>query len=395
MVVVPANGDTVASQSPAVLGTAVPGTTVTVYIDNVAVGTALTDAGGNWMVAPAVTLTNGTHSVRATAADPAGNVSGPSNTNNFTVNVTPPDTSIDSGPTGTVASTSATFTFSSTKPASTFVCKLDGGTFTACSTPLALNTLAQGEHTLLVRAIDAGGNVDPTPATRTWTVDTLAPGAPVVTAPAANATVGTGTPGITGTAEPGSTVTVYLDGAPAGTTTAGSDGTWSFTPTTALADGPHTVAASATDAAGNAGPQSTPQSFTVDSTLAPETTITSGPDASSTSTDATFVVTSTAAGSTFECSLDGAAYAPCPSPLTFTGLAPGAHTLGVRARSAAGVVDPTPATYGWSIVTGATGHFTGGGVGSGVGCSATGGESALALLCVLGLLARAASRRRA
>ncbi len=50
--------------------------------------------------------------------------------------VTPPETTIDpSGPEGTVASNSASFAFSSTKPNSTFKCSLDGSTFAACTSP--------------------------------------------------------------------------------------------------------------------------------------------------------------------------------------------------------------------------------------------------------------------
>ncbi|MFP2913772.1 hypothetical protein ACLESD_54085, partial [Pyxidicoccus sp. 3LFB2] len=49
--------------------------------------------------------------------------------------------------------------------------------------------------------------------------------------------------------------------------------------------------------------------------------------------------------------LDGAAYVPCTDPVTFPGLAQGSHTLNVRARDPAGNVDPTPATYTWTVDT--------------------------------------------
>jgi hypothetical protein len=51
--------------------------------------------------------------------------------------------------------------------------------------------------------------------------------------------------------------------------------------------------------------------------------------------------------STFTCSLDGAAYSSCVSPLTFAQVGPGWHTFSVRARDAAGNVDPTPASVRW------------------------------------------------
>src|SRR5690606_16767940 len=64
-------------------------------------------------------------------------------------------------------------------------------------------------------------------------------------------------------AEPGSTINVYDDGVLIGTTTANPDGTWSFTPSSDLADGEHSLTFSVVDAAGNEGPESTPFELTV------------------------------------------------------------------------------------------------------------------------------------
>jgi hypothetical protein len=87
------------------------------------------------------------------------------------LDTTPPNTAIDSGPgqDSSTQSTSATFTFSSDE-AGTFECAVDGGAFAACTSPFALNGLSVGSHALSVRALDAAGNTDPTPATRTWLV---------------------------------------------------------------------------------------------------------------------------------------------------------------------------------------------------------------------------------
>ena len=102
-----------------------------------------------------------------------------------------PETSIDSGPTGTVDSDSATFSFSSSEENSTFECKLDDGTYENCASPKSYSGLADGQHTFSVRATDAAGNVDESPASQTWTVetaDTTAPAAPT----GLNATSGDG-----------------------------------------------------------------------------------------------------------------------------------------------------------------------------------------------------------
>jgi len=85
-----------------------------------------------------------------------------------------PDTRISAGPAegSSSTSTSASFSFSGNDNVGVagFQCALDGASFSACSSPKAYTTLGEGAHTFLVRAIDAAGNVDPTPASRSWTV---------------------------------------------------------------------------------------------------------------------------------------------------------------------------------------------------------------------------------
>ena len=84
-------------------------------------------------------------------------------------------------------------------------------------------------------------------------------------------------------------------------------------------------------------------------TTAPETTIASGPSASTTAREASFAFSANEAGSTFECALDGAAFSACSSPQSYSGLALGAHTFQVRATDAAGNTDATPAQASWTI----------------------------------------------
>ncbi|HEY8002060.1 MAG TPA: hypothetical protein VID76_08995, partial [Solirubrobacterales bacterium] len=54
------------------------------------------------------------------------------------------------------------------------------------------------------------------------------------------------------------------------------------------------------------------------------------------------------AGSTFECALDKAAFAPCTSPKTVKAKK-GKHTFSIKAKDAAGNVDGSPATYSWKV----------------------------------------------
>ena len=87
-----------------------------------------------------------------------------------TVDTTPPETTIDSGPTGTVSASSVSFAFSSSEAGGTFECKLDGAAHSACTSPKDYTNLSNGSHTFEVRATDAAGNTDATPATRTFTL---------------------------------------------------------------------------------------------------------------------------------------------------------------------------------------------------------------------------------
>ncbi len=83
---------------------------------------------------------------------------------------TPPQTTIQSGPTGLTDSNSATFTFVSSELDSTFACSLDGAAYETCASPHSYTALANGDHIFAVRATDAVGNTDATPATQSWTV---------------------------------------------------------------------------------------------------------------------------------------------------------------------------------------------------------------------------------
>jgi hypothetical protein len=88
-----------------------------------------------------------------------------------------PNTVIVTGPDAVVMATTASFTFAATPadPGTTFECALDGADFAECRSPLTTAALADGDHAFQVRAIDAAGNADATPAMHAWTVDTAPP----------------------------------------------------------------------------------------------------------------------------------------------------------------------------------------------------------------------------
>ena len=94
-----------------------------------------------------------------------------------TPDTTRPTTVVNSGPSGSVASNTASFGFSSSEPG-TFQCRRDDAAFSPCASPATYSDLSAGSHRFQVVAVDTAGNVDATPAERTWTV--LAPGGELV-----------------------------------------------------------------------------------------------------------------------------------------------------------------------------------------------------------------------
>jgi len=279
---------------------------------------------------------------------------------------TPPETTITSAPTDPTNSTSAGFTFESSEQSSTFECSFDGSAFTTCTSPSDHGGLSDGAHTFTVRATDAKGNVDATPATHNWSVDSVAPSL-TSTTPAADGTGVATTTAVTaafseamdaGTITPSTFTVTSAAGSVAGSVAYNATtNSATFTPAAPLS-GTTTysaeVAALVKDAAGNALGTAHTWSFTTAAetdVTPPETTIESGPTGSVRETSASFTFGSSEAGSTFECSLDGAPFAPCTSAVAHDGLSEGGHVFEVKATDASGNTDPTPATRSWTVDT--------------------------------------------
>ena len=207
-------------------------------------------------------LAQGAHTfqVRATVA---GTTDSTPATRTFTVDTTAPNTTITSGPTGPTSNTAPSFGFSSTE-AGSFDCKLDGpgtalGTYSSCTSPKAYSGLAQGSYTVSVRARDAAGNVDASPATRSFTVDTTAPETTIDSGPTGNITATSAS--FTFSSEAGATFQCKLDGP--GTTT-GAYGACSSPKTySSLALGSYTFSVRATDGVGNVDASPATRAFTV------------------------------------------------------------------------------------------------------------------------------------
>jgi fibronectin type 3 domain-containing protein len=205
-------------------------------------------------------VTNGTHSLTAVARDAAGNSKISSavsvTVNNIAPDTTPPDTTLTAKPASSTTSTSASFSFVSSEPNSTFSCNADAGNFVSCASPRSYSGLTPGTHTFTVRATDAAGNVDPTPATYTWTI--VSPTQPDTTLP----TVSFASPANGATVSGIVTATANAaDNTAVAKVELSLDGSLKMTDTTApynysfdsktLINGSHTLTAKAFDAAGN------------------------------------------------------------------------------------------------------------------------------------------------
>jgi hypothetical protein len=219
-------------------------------------------ANGTWQTAlPVVDPEGKTLSVTVRALDYAGQtsqVAASIGTQLSAPEAPPPDTSITSGPANPSAVNTATVVFTGTSTTSevvAFECSLDDAAFAPCASPYELSGLSNGSRTLRVRAVDANGSVDLSPASVTWTVDVP-------------------------------TLRSTLTAAPSNPSTRREDG---------------------------------------------------------------FTFTGEAGTTGFECSLDGAAFAPCASPVFYSGLSYSEHVFLVRARDANGNIG-APTRYEWTVV---------------------------------------------
>ncbi|QYE85871.1 BapA prefix-like domain-containing protein [Pseudomonas aeruginosa] len=240
-VINPSNGTTLS-------GTAEPGSSVTLTDGNGnPIGQVTADGSGNWSFTPSTPLADGTV-VNATATDPAGNTSGQGSTTVDGVAPTTPTVNLSNGSSlsGTAEPGSTVIlTDGNGNPIAEVTADGSGNWTYTPSTPIANGTVVN------VVAQDAAGNSSPGASV---TVDSQAPAAPVL-----NPSNGTT---LSGTAEPGATVTLTDgNGNPIGQVTADGSGNWSFTPGTPLANGT-VVNATASDPTGNT---SAPASTTVDS----------------------------------------------------------------------------------------------------------------------------------
>ena len=287
-------------------------------------------------------LVAGAHTFAVKAVDAAGNES-PAATRSWTIDLTPPPPpTLQSAPPNVTASTSASFAFTDDDATATYLCRLDGAAFSACTSPRAYSGLAAGNHVFDVKARDPAGN-DSAPKTHAWTIDLVNP---IVTIDPAtqprDPTNGTAASFAFASTKLGSTFACELDGA-------------GFTPCTSpavysgLGDRRHRFAVRATDPLGTTGP-ATVWEWTVDTVAPAGPTVDSAPRNPTNSTAATVAFHGAETGLHYACRLDAATFAACTSPAGYSQLADGAHAFAVRSTDAAGNTGAIT-TRGWVVDT--------------------------------------------
>ncbi|HAR41887.1 MAG TPA: hypothetical protein DCS07_04535 [Bdellovibrionales bacterium] len=213
-------------------------------------------------------------------------------------------------------------------------CSLDAQNLGISSSPVQLSALAEGAHELIVGGVDRAGN-HAAPIKHSFTVDLTAP---VTTLGSAVGAITHETSNVfVFSASEAATFECNLNGV-------GFNACTSPIQISGFADGEHYFRVRATDLAGNLGPVVSAL-WTVDLT-APVVTLTVSRSANA---SIQFGFSSNEAGSVFTCSLDGAAFTSCSSPLAFSGLAIGNHSFIVRASDPQGNSDPAGVSHAWTV----------------------------------------------
>jgi hypothetical protein len=239
--------------TPVLSGQAGAGDLITIYNGTTVLGSVTAGSNGQWNFTPAA-LTDGTYAFHATATNPTTGAISDTPTINVTIDTVAPAAPTGVGltngdgdpiPSGSSTNTTTPTLEGNGEPGGT-VTITDGTTVIGTTTVGGDGTwiyttppLSDGNHSLTTTVTDPAGNTGPASTPVTVTVDTQPPaaagnvqlsndgGTPITSGGSTN----DNTPTLSGTAEPGSTVTVSDGGAVLGTATTGSDGTWSYTPT--------------------------------------------------------------------------------------------------------------------------------------------------------------------
>lgn len=188
-------------------------------------------------------LTDGEHTFEVMAIDLAANIDPTPAVVRWTVDSTPPDTTITASPSAIAASRSATFEFTANESNSKFFARVDDGNSTPVTSPFTIQNLIDGPHKIEIVAQDVAGNTDTVPALFNWAVDATLPVVRVLFPPTQSLTdadqitlVGTAT-------DPAGIASIQINGTNAGATSANGFANWRTTLPLSVGDNPFTIEA--------------------------------------------------------------------------------------------------------------------------------------------------------
>ncbi|WNG60582.1 hypothetical protein F0U59_42155 [Archangium gephyra] len=334
-------------------------------------------------------LGEGTHVFVVRAWDAAGNMT--TIRHEWFIDLTPPVVTILSGPPAWSRELTFFIPVTASEEVVSYHCAINGYSFGCSGTTLEVGVFSEGPQLFEVYAVDLVGLAGPK-TTYQWTSDFTPPSKPTLLQPVPDALLNAPAPSISGTAEPGSTVRVLLEGSERCTATTDDSGNWSCQPTAALTTDSYALDLEVRDAAGNVNDEFSPVSFRVDVDVPdtyldlPDTFEKDGDESVTENSTPQFVFRSNEEGVSFECSVNGESL-PCDELARgVRSFNEGRYTLSVRARDEAGNVDETPATATWvrRLYEGGGGGLT--------GCSSSGAAPLLPLVPLLAFLKRRGSR---
>ncbi|RYG20165.1 MAG: hypothetical protein EON96_01560, partial [Caulobacteraceae bacterium] len=246
------------------------GQTVTVYVDGASIGT-VNSTGLNWSLQQPTNLAAGSHTVYVTATTTTGGTSANSATTNFTVDLTPPaqPTIVQPFPseiknrtptlTGTAEAGGTVTVYANNNPIGTATSTAGAWSFTTA-------TLVDGAYSFRVTVTDAAGNISPSSGIATLKIDNVAPTGATIATPIDGLVTNTN-PTFSGTAEPGTVLTLRFNGSDyVGGIQVPVSGNWTyaFPSSSPIGDATYTVSVVVSDGAGNMGPETVGPTFTID-----------------------------------------------------------------------------------------------------------------------------------
>jgi hypothetical protein len=229
------------------------------------------------------------------------------------------------GVSGLTNNRAAAVTFSANRAAN-FTCKLDTAAAAPCTSPFAPPSLRDGGHSVTITGTDALGHA--AAATRSFTLDTVAPATSVTSGPAGPTKERRPTFGFA--SEAGVSFTCAFDGGGRGPCSAGG----SHRPGSALGDGSHTFNVTAVDRAGNAATGT--RTFVVD-TKRPTVKVKKHPRKTTRNRKAKFTFLVSEKRTKLRCKVDKRKFRRCKTKSKFT-VKRGKHKLRVKATDLAGNV---------------------------------------------------------